>query len=157
MEKDKRSREEIVEYYKPEVEKLVSYIPWLESRKGESVATTYEGDHLSDTSITFPVYDQTLMSFVKTAKNTRLMDKNYVYVFTRNHLKTAADELRYVKRATLQEMGELGCILSKYVLKGMTKSGLWVEGVKNGVMLETLKKMQELMLFWDKEDKRTQR
>lgn len=156
MEKDKRSRREIVDYYKPEVEKLVSYISWLESRKGKKVVDTYEGENLRDTSLTFPVYDGTLMNFVKTAQNTRLMDRNYMYVYTRNHLRTPADELRYIKKATLQEMGELGCILSRYVLRGMTKAGVWAEGVNNGVMLAVLVKMQMLIMFYDKEDKKAQ-
>ena len=151
MNSDKLSVEEMVEYYKPDVEELAVYIPWLEQQKGKQTARIYTGDGLSETSVTFPVYDGTLMNFVKAAQKSSLIDRNYVYAYSRNKIRTTEDERRFIQRATIKEMGDLWGILSKYILKGMTKATLWSEGVKNGVFLELLLKMKEIIEFWDKE------
>ena len=37
MDSDKLSVEEMVAYYKPDVESLIPYIPWLETHKGNEV------------------------------------------------------------------------------------------------------------------------
>lgn len=151
MNSDKLSVEEMVEYYKPDVEQLTPFIPWLEQQQGKWAATIYSGEGLGEHSVTFPVYDGTLMSFVKTAQKSSLIDRNYVYVYSHNRIRNAEDEKRFIKNATIKEMGDLWGILSKYILKGMTKATLWSEGVKNGVFLELLLKMQEILAFWDKE------
>lgn len=150
IEKDKMSREEFVAYYRPEVEKLISYIPWLEKQNGMQLSNLYSGDGLAENSVAVPVYDSTLLKFVKTARATALMDRNYVYVYSGNRIRTVEDEHRFIQKATLFEMDGLCGILSKYILKGMTKSVVWTEGVKNGIFLELLLKMRELITFWDK-------
>ncbi len=151
MNSDKLSVEEMVEYYKPDVEQLMRYLPWFEQQEGKRAATIYNGDGLGEHSVTFPVYDSTLMSFVKTAQRSTLIDRNYAYVYSRNRIRSVEDEKRFIRRATIKEMGDLWGILSKYILKGMTRGTLWSEGVKNGVFLELIQKMQEILAFWDKE------
>lgn len=151
MNVDKLSVEEIIEYYKPDVEELAVYIPWLEQQKGKLAAQIYAGDGLEQSSVTFPVYDGTLMNFVRTAQRSTLINRNYVYVYSRNKIRTTEDEKNFIQRATIKEMGDLWGILSKYILKGMTKGTLWSEGVKNGIFLELLLKMEKLIAFWDKE------
>lgn len=151
MNSDKLSVEEMVEYYKPDVEQLTAFIPWLEQQKGKGAATIYSGEGLSEHSVTFPVYDGTLLRFVRTAQQSTLIDRNYVYAYSRNRIRSTEDEKRFIRNATIKEMGDLWGILSKYILKGMTKATLWSEGVKNGVFLELLLKMQEILAFWDKE------
>ena len=141
MDSDKLSVEEMVEYYKPDVEELAVYIPWLETHKGGESSSVFTGEGVEKNSITFPVYDTTLMNFVKAAQASRLMNRNYVYVYSRNRIRTEADEHRFIRNATIKEMGDLWGILSKYILKGMTKAALWSEGVRNGVFLELLLKM----------------
>lgn len=153
MQSDKLSVEETVEYYKPDVEMLARFIPWLESQKGSQMTTIYRGDGIEKNSMTFPVYDGTLMSFVRTAQTSSLIDRNYVYVYSKNGIRTAEDEKRFIRSATIKEMGDLWGILSKYILKGMSKAGMWSEGVRNGVFLELLLKMREILAFWDKQAK----
>lgn len=153
MNSDKLSVEEKIEFYKPDVEMLAVYVPWLEQQQGKMTAQIYAGDDIEKNSVTFPVYDSTLISFVKEAQKSSLIDRNYVYVYSRNRIRTAEDEKRFIERATIREMGDLWGILSKYILKGMTKGMIWSEGVKNGVYLALLQKMQELIAFWDKEKK----
>ena len=70
-------RRQVVEMYKPDVERLIRYLPWLESKAGSSVAETFEGSGIKGHSITFPVYDGTLMSFIKEVQKTTLVDRNY--------------------------------------------------------------------------------
>ena len=151
MDSDKLSVEEMVEYYKPDVEELAVYIPWLETHKGGESSSVFTGEGEEKNSITFPVYDTTLMNFVKAAQASSLMNRNYVYVYSRNRIRTEADEHRFIRNATIKEMGDLWGILSKYILKGMTKAALWSEGVRNGVFLELLLKMKEILAYWDRQ------
>ncbi len=76
-------RQQIVNEYKPDVERLVRYLPWLESKMGTSVQQSYSASGIGEHSVAFPVYDSTVMSFVKEAQRTHLMDRNYMYVYSR--------------------------------------------------------------------------
>ena len=84
---------EVFDKYRSDIEKLIAYLPWLEEKSGKSkVSDIYNGDGLDEHSISFPVYDGTLLRFVKDAENTQFMDRNYVYVISRNRLKSAEEE-----------------------------------------------------------------
>lgn len=141
---------EIVQTYKADVDSLIQYIPWLETKRGAVVASVYEDDQLRGHSIPFPVYDATLMNLVKTAEKTGLMNRNYAYIYSRNSIKTLADEKRMIEHATIRDMDILAGILSKYILGGRTKGRLWSEAVENGIYLDILLKCKEVLSFWDK-------
>ncbi|MCD7725755.1 MAG: hypothetical protein LUI12_09465 [Clostridiales bacterium] len=143
-------RQQIVNEYKPDVEKLIRYLPWLEDKAGKNVAETFEGSGIKENSITFPVYDSTLMSFIKEVQRTKLLDRNYAYVYSRNRIRTVKDELRMIDRSGIRDMDVLKGILSKYVMGGMTKGRLWTEAVQNNIFLNIIKKMKENIEFWDK-------
>lgn len=143
-------RKQIVEEYRPDVQRLIRYIPWLMEKAGKSVSETFEGSGIKEHSVTFPVYDGTLMSFVKDVQRTKLLDCNYVYVYSRNQIHSAEDEKRLIDRCGITQMHTLGGILSKYIMGGMTKGRLWSEGVQNGVLLAVVEKMKENIEFWDK-------
>lgn len=145
------SNEEIVEYYRQDAVKLFRYLNWLESKSGKQVSTIYGADGIADHSVPFPVYDSTLLGFVKEAGNTCFMDRNYVYVYSRKRLKNAKDELRLIQNATIRDMDDLAGILSHYILGGRTKARLWSEGVTYGIYFALLTKMRELIEFWDGE------
>lgn len=142
-------RQQLVNEYRPDVEKLARYLPWLESKRGTSVQQSYSGSGVEVNSISFPVYDSTLMSFVKEAQRTKLMDRNYRYVYSRCRIRTQQDELRIIEKCSIQEMDVLKGILSKYVMEGMTKGRMWSEAVEKGVFLHVLKKMKANLDFWD--------
>ncbi len=150
MDQDKLNREDQVEYYRMEVQKLISYIPWLEQQKSKQAYNTYTGDGLAEHSLSFPVYDSTLLGFVKTAKSTLLMNRNFLYTYSKYRLRTTADELAFIRKAELKDMGDLGNILSNYILTGMRKGSMWSKGVESGVFLELIVKMREIITFWDK-------
>lgn len=144
---DVKGTEEIIKTYREDVTKLSRYIPWLETKSGGDVVSSYRAEQ---STFSFPVYDGTLMSFVREAQTTKLMNRNYRYTYSRNHIKTAKDELGIIRTATIKEFGVLCDILSKYVLSGMTRAQVWREGIENRIFLEVLLKLKELIEFWDK-------
>jgi hypothetical protein len=129
---------------------LLKYLPWLMQNAGRTASSNYTGDGLEQTSVSFPVYDSTLLNFVREASNSKLMDRNYKYVYTRNHLKSHDDERRIIGSATWREWDILRGILSNYVLGGRVKASLWSEGVKEQIFYLVLNKMKEIIEFWDK-------
>ncbi len=149
MENEKLSTDEIVQEYKEDVHRMLKYIPWLESKVGKSVSDTYQGDDLANKSIAFPVYDSTLLSFVKEVKNTKLIDRNYVYAYSRYRMHNSDDEVRNIREAKITQMNLLRGILSKYIVRGMTKATVWNEGVEKGIFLQVLLKLRELIEFYE--------
>ncbi len=151
MEKeDIEYRRQIVQEYKPDVEALIRYLPWLEEKAGSIVSETFTGSGIKEHSIAFPVYDSTLLNFVKTVQRTRLLDRNYRYIYSRHGLRSAKEELQAVSRSDITHMDVLRGILSKYVMGGMTKGRMWTEAVENGVFLHVVRKMKENLEFWDR-------
>ncbi|MBP3817068.1 MAG: hypothetical protein J6H31_02090 [Butyrivibrio sp.] len=143
---NENSVEDIVSRYRPEVDKLLPYVRWLQDNAKSEVAQSYSNSDLK--SMPFPVYDSNLLMFVKAAQNTNLLDRNYVYVYSRNHLNSAKDELMFIREAQIMDMDDLAGILSKYILTGMTKGTVWAEGVYNGVLFQVISKMDELLNYW---------
>ncbi|MBQ6887246.1 MAG: hypothetical protein IJN54_07020 [Lachnospiraceae bacterium] len=150
MEKDAALREQVITEYRGEIEKYMKYIPWLQQKAGTQVSSIYSGENIGAHSVSFPVYDGTLMNFVREMSKSKLMDKNYHYVYTRNHIRTVQDEKKAIAKVTIREMYILNGILTKYVLGGMTKGTLWSTAVTEGIFLDVLLKMREVVEFWDK-------
>ena len=149
---NENSVEDIVSRYRPELEKITPYLNWLKENTSNEVAQSYSNSDLK--SIPFPIYNSNLLAFVKAAQTTNLLDRNYVYVYSRNRLNSPKDELMFISDATIRNMDELAGILSRYVLEGMTKGSVWAEGVRNGVLYNVVKKMDELVRFWGQESSR---
>lgn len=145
QELDIDTRKKLIQQYQPDAKRLMRYLSWLEEKCGSGAMNSYEGEGVQKTSFTFPVYDTTLLNFVKTAKETKFITRNYQYIYTRKGIKNAEQEKKAVKNATLHDIELLSGILSKYVLGGMTKGVLWSEGVRNGVILEVVYKLKELL------------
>ena len=150
METNAEYRQQMVEEYKAAVEPLLKYLPWMERNAGRAVSRNYQGNGLSKSSISFPVYDANLMNFVKEAAASPLINRNYVYVYTRNRIRSHEDEKRLIAGAELKDWEILGGILSKYVLEGRTKATLWGEAVQEDIFLLVLRKMREIIRYWDK-------
>ena len=147
---NENSVEDIVSKYRPNLSKITPYLNWLKDNMSNEVAQSYSNSDLK--SLPFPVYDSNLLSFVKAVQETDLLDRNYVYVYSRNHLNSAKDELSFIQDADIRNMDDLAGILSKYILTGMTKGTVWAEGVHNGVLYNVVRKMDELVKFWGCED-----
>ncbi len=141
----KLSRDEIIICYQEDVARLMKYLSWLQNVSGTATSSIFSGEGIDKSSLTVPVYDSTLLNFVKEVKKTDFLNRNYVYTFSRYCMKTEKDELRVIEACSLQDITVLGDILSKYVIKGDVKGAMWAEGVQNGVYLAVLLKMKELM------------
>lgn len=151
MRTNQLSNEEIIEYFRQDANKLFRYLPWLSQKTGQSTFNTFKEEGIAQNSIAFPVYDSTLLGFVREAQGTCFMDRNHVYVYSRKQLKTYQDELRLIEKATIRDMDELAGILSHYILGGRTKALLWSDGVKNGVYLALLHKIKDIFEFWERD------
>ncbi len=149
MEQDIEYRQRTIQEMKADVVPLLQYLPWLEKSAGTSVSSNYDGNAIGQRSISFPVYDGTLLNFVRAAAKSSLMDRNYLYIYTRRGIKTHEDERRMIANATIKDWDILKGILSKYVLGGRTKSYLWNEAAQERIFYLVLKKMKELIEFWD--------
>ena len=145
---DQMTPQEIVETYRNDILRLLAYLPWLEERSGKRVASTYNLNDIDSHSISFPVYDGTLLQFVREARDTSFMNINYRYGLLRYRLKDSEDEIAFIPTATIQQMNTLGDILSKYVLGGQTKGKLWSQAMDEGIFLDVVSKMKELLDFW---------
>lgn len=150
MEQDAEYRRQQMSGYRQEVLPLLRYIPWFENNAGQPGNTFYQNPEATGHSIGIPVYDATLLNFVKEAARSALMDRNYCYTYTRGRIRTHDDERRLIAAAGLKDWDVLRGILSKYVMGGMTKSTLWAQGVQENIFLLVLKKMQEIIEYWDR-------
>lgn len=151
MEKeDIEYRRRVVQDYKADVERLIRYLPWLEEKAGKEVAETFSGSGIGEHSITFPVYDSTLLNFVKEVQRTGLLDRNYRYIYSKHRIRTVEDEWKMISRSDITQMDILKGILSKYIMGGMTKGRMWTEAVENRIFLKVVQKMKENLEFWDK-------
>ncbi|MCR5304327.1 MAG: hypothetical protein K6E33_07165 [Lachnospiraceae bacterium] len=140
----------LVDRYRVELEPLLRYVPYLESKAGVGAASTYGDQGISRNSLMFPVYDGTLLSFIKEVKETTLIDKNYPYVYSKKMIRTVEDEKDLIERSDLIEMDNITAILSKYVLEGSYKAVVWTKGVREGIFLAVLKKMKANIDYWSR-------
>lgn len=140
---DENLREMIIEEYQGEVAALLRYLPWLSKKSGADVSSMYTGDG-ENKVIPIPVFDSTLLAFIKEAEKTKFMDRNYPYVYSRNRIYTHEDEIRMLKNAKITDIKIFKGILSKYVLGGRTKAALWSEGVEAKIFFTALDQLNKL-------------
>ena len=140
---EETSREMLIEEYQADIEKILRYLPWLVKKSGNDVRSFYEGEE-GKKVMPIPVFDSTLLSFVKDIGNTKLISKNYPYVYTKYRIKDHSDQLRLMKNARIQEIDLIKAILSKYVLGGRTKASMWTEAVDERIFATALECLNEL-------------
>ena len=145
---ERMGREEILAMYKPDVERLVYFLPWLEGKSGKDVSNVYYADEAHAT-LSFPVYDEILLTFLNELSSTVFMDQNYRYIYTRYRMHDYKDELRMIEKTDIMSMDILKGIFSKYMLGGMTKANLWIQGIEHQIFLKALQKAKEIVEFWD--------
>ncbi len=150
MEQDYEYKKKLIMDYKESVMPLLRYLPWFENNGGRRVSNTYSEDSITEHSVAFPVYNSTVMSFVKDASKLNLMNKNYRYIYTRNRIQSHEDERRLIQKATWKDWDTLTGILSYYVLGGRTKGLLWNEAVEEQIFYLILKQMKEIIEYWDR-------
>lgn len=149
MENENTYRQEVMNKYREIFKDLFRYIPWFEQKKGEKAFRLYSGDNMPGNSVSIPVYDSTLLAFVKEMQRSGLMDRNYVYVYSRLGLRTVQDEKNAIENAELKDMEVILGIMAKYVLGGMTKGTLWTQAEEEGIFYYSLIKIKDLLDVWD--------
>lgn len=150
MDQNLEYRQQLLEAYKQQTAPFWCYLPWLEKHAGQTGSTYYHDPEATEHSFQFPVYDSTLMRFVKEMSGSALMDKNYQYIYTRNRIKNHEEERKVIQGADLREWDMLRGILSKYVLGGRTKGYLWSQGLQEDIYYLVLKQMQKIIEYWDR-------
>ena len=103
MEQSSEYREQLLESYKQAVRPLLPYLPWLEQSAGKRASSIYSGQDIGVNSVSFPVYDGTLLNFVREATKSPLMDRNYAYVYTRHRIRTHQEERDIIQKAGWKE------------------------------------------------------
>jgi len=139
-------REQILNEYGEDLDKLIKYLPWLEMKSSQEQQKFYKGDG-EHTVIPVPVYDSTLLAFVKEARNTKFMNRNYPYAYRKYHLKTPQDEIRAMERAKITNIDLFCGILSKYIMQGQTKGLVWTEGLVNNIYSVAIRRLNKI--FYD--------
>ncbi len=153
MEQNMGHRQQLVQQYKQDAMPLLRYLPWLEQHAGQKASSVYDSSENNPSdgrSLAFPVYDATLMQFVKEAGKSPFMDRNYRYVYTRGRIQSPEDERRIIEKAGIEEWNLLCGILSRYVLGGRTKGMLWSQAVSERIFYLILKQMKSIIEFWDR-------
>lgn len=140
---DEKLSTKIRNEYMADVECLSKYMNWIEKKSGKQVHSYYDGE-AGQNLIQIPVYDSTLLAFVKEARRTKLMDRNYRYTYTRYKIKSVDDELRLLRHAHLKDIDLFKGILSSYVMRGQSKGSVWSDGMEQGVFLELMRRMTSL-------------
>ena len=149
LESENLFRQQTIQKYRGIFDKLFRYIPWLMQNQGKKTSRFYQGEDMPSRSVPIPVYDSTLLAFVKEMQATGLMDRNYVYLYSRNGLRTKQDELDWIAKAELRNIEDIFGIISKYVLGGMTKGYLWTQAVEDGIFLQAFLRIKKLLEVWD--------
>lgn len=153
MDDSKASVAERIELFQGDVDKLSAYLPWLIKNSGAKLWNTYTPENSGPGTLKVPVYDSTLLAFVKAVQKTRFYNKYYVYTYSKYRIRDYKDELRLIEKAELKDMEVLGDILARYIQKGMVKGAVWNEGVEYGVYEKVITKMKEIIEFYTRPGK----
>ncbi len=132
--------------YAADIQKLSKYIHYFENKKGKDVAGDYDGDQ-GKSSLKFPVYDSTLLSFAKEAGESALIDRNYIYKYRQYRITTEKAEKDAIQDAQPRDLDLLRAILSRYVLEGRYKSVRWIEATERGIFHDVLQKLIDLYTY----------
>lgn len=143
MNKEANLKEEIIEEYQEDLLKLLRYLPFLEQKGGKDVQNFYEGDG-EHTIIPVPVYDSTLLGFVKEARSTKFMNRNYPYTYRKWRMPDPKAERAAMESATLRDIELFRGIISKYVLEGQRKAVMWTTAVEERIFVTALSKLKTL-------------
>lgn len=140
---EQNAREMILDEYRADVEGLLKYLPWLHKVTGQKVDSYYEGT-TEQPVFKVPVYDSTLLAFVKDAEKTKFVNKNYPYVYSRYRIQNSDDEIRLMKEAKIHEIDIFKAVISKYVLEGKRRGATWSEAIQKGIFMVALDSLNDL-------------
>ncbi len=138
-------REQIIEEYRDDLEKLLRYLPFLEQKGEKDEQQFYEGDGQYEV-IPVPVYDSTLLAFIKEARGTKFMNRNYPYAYRKWRMPDPKAERIAMESATIRDIDLFRGIISRYVLEGQRKSVMWTTAVRERIFVVALTRLKALIL-----------
>ena len=139
-----KTREQIVEKYARDLDRLQRFLPYLEKKGVKDEQNFYKGNGGEFKSVPFPVYDSTLLSFVKEANKTQFVNRNYPYVYRRNNIHDVKDEKRLMENAKITDVDLLIGIFSRYIIEGQRKGVVWTEGLQNRIYVDFIRTLNKL-------------
>ena len=145
---EKMGREEIVAMYRPDVERLAAFLPWLTDKTSADVMQNFTGEN-GEVTLPFPVYGDIYLAFLDTLGSTIFMNPNYRYIYSKYRIQDWHDELKMIGRADIMTMDILGGIFSRYTLGGMTKAYLWTDAMDFQIFYNAVKRAKDIIEFWD--------
>ena len=145
---EKMGREEMVAMYRPDVERLAAFLPWLTDKTSADVMQNFTGEN-GEVTLPFPVYGDIYLAFLDTLGSTIFMNPNYRYIYSRYRIQDWHDELKMIARADIMSMDILGGIFSRYTLGGMTKAYLWSDAMDFQIFYNAVKRAKDIIEFWD--------
>ncbi len=148
MESENSLADKLIKEYGKELNVLFAYIPYFSSRE-TAFSKKYDGEQ-GDSVMGFPVFDSTLLDFIKKVSGMKLINRNYPYVYARRRFKSHEDERRFIENSTISDVDDLRGVLSKYVIEGRHRGPAWAEGATEGIYLGVLTKFKDLIDFYRK-------
>lgn len=145
-------REQVVEEYKDDLKKLMKYLPYFEKKGDNEAQNFYEGDG-EHKVIPVPVYDSTLLAFVKEARQTKFVNRNYHYIYRRWRMDNPKAERIAMESATIRDVDMIRGVFSKYLLEGQTKSVMWTIAVREKIFATALTCLNKLIFDYSSEPK----
>ena len=107
---EKMGREELVTMYRPDVERIVAFLPWLEGKTSADVMQNYTGEN-GEVTLPFPVYGDIYLAFLETVGSTVFMNPNYHYIYSKYRIRDWHDEVTMIRRAITMIMMKIFKIL----------------------------------------------
>lgn len=138
------TRDIIIEEYSADLKKLLVYLPYLRKQQNSVKQNFYEGEH-GQKVVPVPVYDSTLLAFMKVAKTTKFVHRNYPYAYRRYKMETPEKEKEAMLKAKVSDIDLFRGVISKYVLEGMSKSVMWTIAANEGIFVTALECLDKLI------------
>ncbi|CAM3892691.1 DUF6508 domain-containing protein [Lederbergia lenta] len=124
---------------------VIDYISYFKNVTEEEACYWGGGDKRDDGifTISYPVYDKQLTSFIEEVTKTDLLDSNYISTLEKYGLPmTMSDEIMRVIHTSNEELTK--AILTAYIRQERFNEGLWATAVKDKVFYKLLIRLQQL-------------
>lgn len=141
---DTNTREIIIDEYGADLKRLLAYLPYLRKQQNSLKQNFYDGEG-GQKVVPVPVYDSTLLAFVKLAKSTKFINRNYPYAYRHYKIETIEQEKEAMLKAKITDIDLFRGIMSKYVLGGMSKATLWTTAANEGIFVMALECLDKLI------------
>ena len=126
------------------IEKLTTYIPYFEDATEESVCKWSKSEKVGDNTYTmsYPIYEDTLIEFIDEFHKTNLMIYNYLDTINKRGINGMDEMAESIADGDIEL---IRAILTGYVRQERFGDGLWADAVRDKVFLKILKRLDEII------------